>query len=67
MYTNVQRAEELVKKWDLLLVKEKEDRHKQLLQRLALQHKLIAKNDILFRQAEREAEDKRAKVVIFPH
>ena len=51
-----------MKKWDSLLVKEKEDRHTQLLQRMALQQKLISKNDLLFKQAEREAMEKREKV-----
>ena len=43
-------------------MREKEDRHAQLLQRLTLQQELIAKNNFLFRQAEREAKDRRAKV-----
>ena len=48
--------------WDSLLVKEKEDKHAELLQRLELQHKLIAKNDLLSKQAEREEREKQAKV-----
>jgi hypothetical protein len=57
------KAEALVKKWDLLLEREKEDKHAELLQRLELQHRLIAKNDAAFRLSLKEAEEKRKKVV----
>jgi hypothetical protein len=55
------KAEALVKKWDLLLEREKEDKHAELLQRLELQHRLIAKNDAAFRLSLKEAEEKRKK------
>jgi hypothetical protein len=48
--------------WDSLLVREREDRHVQLLQRLDLQRMLIAKNDLAFRQSLRDAEEKRLQV-----
>ena len=51
-----------MRKWDSLLVREREDRHVQLLQRLDLQRKLIAKNDLAFRQSLRDAEEKRLQV-----
>lgn len=57
-----QRAEALAKKWDLLQVKEKEEKYTRLLQRLELQHKLIAKRDLLSKQLEREAKEKHVKV-----
>lgn len=57
-----QRAEALAKKWDLLQVKEKEEKYTRLLQRLELQHKLIAKRDLLSKQLEREATEKHVKV-----
>ena len=52
----------MVRKWDTLLIKDKEDKHTKLLQRLELQRKLIAKNDLLSKQFEREAKEKHAKV-----
>ena len=57
-----QKADALVRKWDTLLVKEKEDKCAELLQRLELQHKLIAKTDNLSRQLGRKEEEKQAKV-----
>lgn len=62
-----QRAEALVKKWDLLQVKEKEEKYSRLLQRLELQHKLIAKRDFLSKQLEREANEKHVKVSTRTH
>lgn len=57
-----QRAEALVKKWDSLQVKEKEEKYTRLLQRLELQQKLIAKNDLLYKHLEKETEEKHMKV-----
>ena len=61
IYT-LQKAEALVKTWDSLLVKEKEDKHAELLQRLDLQHKLITKNDVLSKQVEIQERERHAKV-----
>lgn len=52
----------MVKKWDLVLEREKEDKHAQLLQRLELQHRLIAKSDLLSKLAEKEAKERHKKV-----
>ena len=52
----------MVKRWDLLLVREREDKHAQLLQRLELQRRLIAKNNLLSKLAKKEAEEKHRKV-----
>ena len=57
-----QKAEALVKKWDSLLVKEREDKHVWLLQRLELQQKLIAKNDLTSKLAKQEEAEKHTKV-----
>ena len=58
----LQKAEALVRKWDCLLQREKQDRHARLLERLDLQHRLIAKTDLAFRQSLRDAKQKRAQV-----
>ena len=43
-------------------MREREDRHTQLLQRLDLQRRLIAKNELAFRQSLKDAEEKRLQV-----
>lgn len=58
----LQKADTLVKEWDAMLLKDKEDKHSQLLQRLELQHRLIAKNDLLAQEARYKEEEKQAKV-----
>ena len=60
--SSLQKADTLVKEWDAMLLKEKEDKHSQLLQRLELQHRLIAKNDLLAQEARYKEEEKQAKV-----
>ena len=51
-----------MRKWDSLLVREREDRHVQLLQRLDLQRRLIAKNDAAFKKSLKDVEEKRIQV-----
>ena len=45
-----------------MLAKEKEDKHSELLKRLELQHKLIAKSDLLAQKLRNKEEEKQAKV-----
>lgn len=57
-----QRTEALVRTWDSLLEREKDDRHTRLLHRLDLQRRLIAKNDLVFQESLKADREKRAQV-----
>ena len=58
----VQKAEVLVREWDALLMKEKEVKYSELLERINLQRKLIERNDVLAKELRSKEEEKQANV-----